>query len=107
MALSAEKRKLAELLALVRPRQSMAARMAALSLADRLAFERWATARKEWHSKFDAPGDAYTALLDGNEGPALNWRISQKVFAPAPEMPITESIESIRQKYAEYAETKT
>lgn len=77
-------RRIAAIEAVVRPRDSLAARLQQLTPQQLATYRQWQAARDEWARRFNNPASLYSAILDGFTGPQLPSDIATVLWPQQP-----------------------
>jgi len=93
---------------IIRPSESLEARVAALSEMDRKVYDEWKRKCREQSSKFDAEtGGYYEAYINGEiEIPQLPRHVKDKIFDPEPQLTKDMSPSEMNEAYRKFMEGK-
>lgn len=92
-------RRLEKLAAIIRPTNSLAATVEALSPVERAIYNRWKSACAGWHSQFSTSSGAYEALLEGSEPPELDRRLFEFLHGPRQRFETDATLDQVREAY--------
>jgi hypothetical protein len=93
---------------IVRPPNSLAAKLELLSDDEREIFEAWQRLSKKWQARHSAtePGGAYRTLINGTMPPLLPEPIRLKLFGPLPTLSADATVEQAARIYSEYKDRR-
>ncbi|MBI0476107.1 hypothetical protein D9601_12175 [Sphingomonas sp. MA1305] len=98
MSRAALRRRLAALAAVIRPVDSVEARVAALTPVQQRRFREWRADRAAWLARH-SDGEAYALLLDGEPGPECPLLIRRAVFGTVPQLTEATTIAKAAEQY--------
>lgn len=97
-------RRLAIAESVIRPANSMGARLKRLTAEQRAAYDQWQELRARWTAMFDEPDALYAAILNGNNGPQCPTSIRNILFDPPPQIFASDTEAQINDKWQRYLE---
>lgn len=92
-------RRIAALTEIVRPRASLAAKIAALGDVERAAYDQWRKEMDRWHRRFPTPDGSYQTAIKGEWMPGLPLHVAEKLFGRPMHILTTATVDEARQQY--------
>ncbi|WP_176595657.1 MULTISPECIES: hypothetical protein [Sphingobium] len=93
------RRRVAALSEIVRPRASLAAKVAALDDHERAEYDQWRQEMDRWHERFPTQEGAYQAAMNGDWMPRLPLHVADNLFGRTTHIPETATVDEARQLY--------
>ena len=93
------RRRVAALSEIVRPRASLAAKVAALGDHERAEYDQWRKEMDRWHGRFLTPEASYQAAMNSDWMPRLPFHVADMLFGRPARIPETATVDQARQLY--------